>query len=314
MKQVRVPNSKHVFLRVAQLKEAIYAALFRIDRRNDGMDIVIVALFGPSGSGKSSLFNTLTGESYSHISSIERPATKGALCALPSEHREHLSQGLFQTLKHSSMSEKTTSGHEGEVTFVDHSLDQRCVLVDSPDYDTRHDMNREVARRICCWADLVVFVTSVERYADRSTATEFETFEASNLPVIAILNRIQKDDKELRDAFSTELKRNGIATHLILSLAETSNGIDPQAATIVTLKEELAKAAPITAANLVFLSDLIQHKILPDVEQWRRKCEDLFDDLQTMPALSQELQSGAAVDALVDLEESNKFWLRYSPR
>ena len=158
--RVDVPGRTDLADEIDQIREVANAARFRAHRRAHGGP-VIATLFGPSGSGKSSVFNALTGGQNSRVSSVERPATRGALCSLPARCDARLQALLFPTL---ARAEDRAEGVEGAVVFIPADSTLGVILVDCPDFDTRFDVNRQVARRITRWSDVIVFVTAIERY------------------------------------------------------------------------------------------------------------------------------------------------------
>ncbi|MFT7619280.1 MAG: GTPase SAR1 family protein [Planctomycetota bacterium] len=313
--RVRVPDEKNLDLHISRLVELVHAALFKNRRSNEKNDLLLVALFGPSGSGKSTIFNALVGRDLSHTSSIERPATRGAVCALPKNLANKLDQLLFPTLTRSqSTIHSTNPGATGEVTFIPDALEDRLVLIDSPDYDTRYDMNREVARRIMSWADVIILVASVERYADRSTQTEFANLGAIGAPIVAVLNRIPPQDDEIRAAFESELARIGIKPHLIVNLDEKNGTLDATDAGVASIRSALDELEPQPEGNWQAIVHGIRTEVLPRVRDWRRDCDALGLDLNATREMAKELETDSAMGALEKIEEMNKFWLRYSPR
>ncbi|MBN1105822.1 MAG: 50S ribosome-binding GTPase [Deltaproteobacteria bacterium] len=129
------------------------------------------AFIGGTGTGKSTLFNALCNQSLS-ATGVERPKTGGPIVFA---HRNCLMEGGFP-LDEPEPSRQSTegadfapvSGTPGRLLILEHgSLDLGgLVLVDTPDLDSVETVNRQSARDLCRIADVVVFVTSEEKYAD----------------------------------------------------------------------------------------------------------------------------------------------------
>ena len=297
---------------VGRLRELIHAGLFRLESRTSETPL-IAALFGPSGSGKSSLFNAALGTSFSHTSSIERPATRGAICALPRDCDENLRTQLLPTLKH--IGEETHSqGHFDSLTVIPQGSLPGLVLIDCPDYDTHFEMNRDAARKVFAWADLIILMVSVERYADRSTAEEFEHLGAEARPVLGILNRVPGEAEDLLNAWARELERTGLKVIRMIPIAEGPDGMGGADEAVSFIRNLAATQSRLKDADWSSIYQSLEREILPWVRHWRRRSDVLLKDLASVSTAPQELQFNQAVLALESWEEKNKFWLRYSPR
>jgi hypothetical protein len=176
-----------------------------------------VVLLGGTGTGKSTLFNALAGETLSDTG-VERPKTQGPILymhrdripalesyfpfpskqllrvssqPLPSnaDERAHLSPPKTQIpptpLKggRGDVHGKAHTGTAEHFLVIEHTRDAlaHLVLVDTPDLDSVALGNRQIAEDLYLFADVVVFVTSQEKYAD-------------HVPY-HFLRRVQKDGK-----------------------------------------------------------------------------------------------------------------------
>ena len=63
------------------------------------------------------------------------------------------------------------------------------VLIDSPDFDSVERENRTAADRIFGEAEVLVFVTDVQKYADQSTWDYLERMDAARKPAVMVLNK-----------------------------------------------------------------------------------------------------------------------------
>lgn len=119
----------------------------------------VVALAGPTGSGKSSLFNALAELNLSRVG-VERPTTAHTLaCAWEPVDAQPLLDWLG--IPRSRQLSRETVLDEG--TQIDlHGL----VLLDLPDYDSTTAEHRAEVDRLIQLVDVVVWVLDPEKYAD----------------------------------------------------------------------------------------------------------------------------------------------------
>jgi energy-coupling factor transporter ATP-binding protein EcfA2 len=152
---------------------------YLLPRAADAGAPVVVVLLGPTGSGKSSLFNALAGRAVSP-SGVLRPTTRRpTVLAHPSDVSPDLLPGL---------------NARGDLEVVTSSDARRgLVVVDSPDFDSVELANRELAVELLEAADLVVFVTTATRYADEVPWTILARARQRGVPLLAVLNRLAAD-------------------------------------------------------------------------------------------------------------------------
>ncbi|MCZ6601930.1 MAG: 50S ribosome-binding GTPase [Planctomycetota bacterium] len=126
---------------------------------------VIAVLAGGTGVGKSTLFNTLAGKKVSEIS-VKRPCTTAPLVYHHRDHSDALAGPSFLP-GYARGQEKVDSDGKG-VVLVPHSDDalHNVILIDSPDFDSVSDRNRDLSEDLLRLADLIVYVVNPEKYAD----------------------------------------------------------------------------------------------------------------------------------------------------
>ncbi len=314
LEQVRVPRAPGLASQLAQLKERVHAALFLIHRKINDDNTIIAVLVGPSGSGKSTLFNAIVGNAISHTSSIERPATKGAICALPARIHFNQETALFPTLPRAGQETTKTAGDTGAVRFLPGITESPVVLVDCPDFDTVAHRNQEVTRRIVPWADVILFVTSTEKYADQSTVDEFKNYGDLAVPVIAVLNRIPTNDESLQESFESEIATLEIKPLVTFYIDENDTGSLADLDDIQTIRDKIKLTKLRNRENLDPIVFGLHHDILPAVNAWASSIDRLREDLSRTIPSAMELETDQALRNLEYNEEVRKFWLRYSPR
>ncbi|HUP31907.1 MAG TPA: GTPase [Gaiellaceae bacterium] len=114
-----------------------------------GVESTVVALAGPTGAGKSQLFNVLTGTELAAVGR-RRPTTSSGQAAVWGEGADALLDWLEIGRRH----RLEADGLGG------------LVLLDLPDFDSVATSHRLEAERIVALADLVLWVVEPQKYAD----------------------------------------------------------------------------------------------------------------------------------------------------
>src|SRR5206468_3348012 len=112
---------------------------------------LLVVLVGPTGAGKSTVFNTIAGHAASETGVI-RPTTRVAVVLVHPDDRSALVEGAFAQLP------------AAHLRFVeDRSIERGPVLVDAPDIDSLEHANRELTDRLVEAADQADILADVRR-------------------------------------------------------------------------------------------------------------------------------------------------------
>jgi energy-coupling factor transporter ATP-binding protein EcfA2 len=148
---------------------------------------LLVLLLGPTGAGKSTVFNTIAGHAVSETG-VLRPTTRVAAVLVHPDDREALVGGALARIPAS------------QSLFVeDPSIEPGVALVDAPDIDSLEHANRALADRLVEAADLCLFVTTATRYADRVPWSVLDRVRERGLPLQVIVNRMPADAAEQAD-------------------------------------------------------------------------------------------------------------------
>ena len=148
---------------------------------------LLVVLVGPTGAGKSTVFNTIAGRAASETG-VLRPTTRVAVVLVHPDDRVGLAEGTFARIPPSL------------VRFVeDATIERGLVLVDAPDIDSIEHANRDLTDRLIEAADLALFVTTATRYADRVPWGVLDRVRERGLPLQVIVNRMPPDPSDRAD-------------------------------------------------------------------------------------------------------------------
>lgn len=130
------------------------------DRMALGVDSTVVALAGGTGSGKSSLFNAISGLQFADVG-VKRPTTSLATALVWGEPRVPLLDWLDIPGDRRHRRESILDGDD-EADL--HGL----TLVDLPDYDSVVDAHRDEVDRLLPKVDMLVWVVDPQKYADQA--------------------------------------------------------------------------------------------------------------------------------------------------
>src|SRR3954470_16401789 len=182
---------------------------------------LLVVLVGPTGAGKSTVFNTIAGRAASETG-VLRPTTRVAVVLVHPDDRAGLAEGTFARVPPSL------------IRFVeDATIERGLVLVDAPDIDSIEHANRDLTDRLIEAADLALFVTTATRYADRVPWAVLDRVRERGLPLEVIVNRMPPDPTDQDDVLA-DVRR--LLTEAGLDEAQSGTEDAPQRE-IVTVAE-----------------------------------------------------------------------------
>lgn len=142
---------------------------------------VVVLLLGPTGAGKSTIFNTIVGRAVSETG-VLRPTTREAIVLADDRDRDLLLDGALAMVD------------SDRLRFApDNAAEPGVVVIDAPDIDSIEHANRELADHLVESADLAIFVTTATRYADQVPWRVLERVRERGLPLIVVVNRLPPD-------------------------------------------------------------------------------------------------------------------------
>lgn len=182
-------------------------------------DHTVVALAGATGSGKSSLFNSLAGADVARVG-MRRPTTSTPTAAVwGDEPAGELLDWLSVGARHQV---PATEGQQ---------LDG-LVLIDLPDFDSRESAHRDEAQRVLELVDVFVWVTDPQKYADAVLHDEYvavlREYGAVTLVVLNQVDRLPVGGQEQVEGDLTRLlDRDGLEHHDVIGTSMVSGaGLD----------------------------------------------------------------------------------------
>ncbi|MEZ7898971.1 MAG: 50S ribosome-binding GTPase [Flaviflexus sp.] len=193
-----------------------------VDRQSAGLETTVVALFGATGSGKSSLFNALARTTISRVAA-SRPTTSNPLSV--SE------QPATDVLNWLEIPER----HVRANLFSKHG--DRIVLLDMPDVDSTEESNRAIAQKLAGVVDVLVWVLDPQKYADAVVHEDYLRVMSEHSDVtLVVLNQIDTVDSSERQGMINDaqkiVREDGLDATIIATSARTGEGIDVLRSTI----------------------------------------------------------------------------------
>ncbi|MDM7832609.1 GTPase [Cellulomonas edaphi] len=156
-----------------------------------GVDHTVVALVGGTGSGKSSLFNTVSGLRFADVG-VRRPTTSQVTACVWGSDASALLDWLGVEPGRRIERESALDG-ESQVAL------RGLVLLDLPDHDSIEPEHRAVVDRLLPQADLLVWVVDPQKYADDALHTGYLQrlvgHEASMLVVMNQIDTVQPGER-----------------------------------------------------------------------------------------------------------------------
>ena len=155
---------------INHLKKSLARQLKAINYKHK-KSLLWVVFIGGTGTGKSTLFNALCG-SYISETGVERPKTAGTIAYVhkknPLEEDFPFPEFEVKRIREKNDGSPNIPSVSGSFAVVEHARDEisHLVLTDTPDLDSLEIQNRQMAEDLYLLADVIVFITSQEKYAD----------------------------------------------------------------------------------------------------------------------------------------------------
>lgn len=180
-----------------------------LPRLEDADAPVLVVVGGSTGSGKSTLVNSLLGRNVSRAGAVRPTTRRPVLICSPQAREWFMSDRVLPRLAKSS----GTGGEslDAITIVVEETLWPAVGIVDAPDIDSVEDGNRRLAGELLDGADLWVFVTTAARYADAVAWKHLEEAASRGLRIAVVLNRVPAGAaQEIREDLAALAQRRGL--------------------------------------------------------------------------------------------------------
>jgi GTP-binding protein EngB required for normal cell division len=194
-----------------------------LERLELGVDHSVVALVGGTGSGKSSMFNSLTRLAFADVGVI-RPTTSQAAACVWGPAADKLLDFL-------QVAKERRILRESALTGTDEADLHGLVLLDLPDHDSVATGHAELVNRLLPLIDLLIWVVDPQKYADNALhegyLRELQNRHEAMVVVVNQVDTLTAAGKEaVRGDVGRLLAEDGIAdVPVILASARTGEGV-----------------------------------------------------------------------------------------
>lgn len=259
---------------------------------------LLVVVGGSTGSGKSTLVNSLLGEPVS-LSGAVRPTTRTPVLAFnPVDQSFFESDRILPELKRVAgrgfNADAGAASNHALLMTPREQVPRSLAILDAPDIDSVSDENRELAGQLLNAADLWIFVTTANRYADALPWDMLTEAGARKITVCVVLNRVPPGAE---DDIVPDLKRllseKDLDPSLLHVLNETqlddqklipSEHVEPLLAWLNSLAADSAKRQQIAAQTL----DGALRRTTADVSELIAELQEQEKQLDELRALTNE--------------------------
>lgn len=227
---------------VAQLSDYVIPRLWNVSAP------LIAVVGGSTGSGKSTIVNSLVGEVVTRSSALRPTTRQPVLIHAVGEEQWFTPERVFPGLARvaEARSAEANSAHPGsaqpapaeassfaapatnELRMVGSSaLPSGLAIVDSPDIDSVVADNRQLAAQLLAAADLWIFVTTAARYADAIPWAMLDDARERHVVLAVVLNRVPAGvAQEIRPDLARELENHGLGSAPLFVIGEGPGPVD----------------------------------------------------------------------------------------
>ncbi len=251
---------------------------------------VIAGIMGGTGTGKSTVFNSLAGRAISEVG-VRRPCTTRPVLFVHGD--------FVEELRRCPLLAPDGDGNDDAlcttVTIQSHGLADLAglVLVDTPDFDSVDTHNRLIADNFFIISDIIVFVTSQEKYGDMRCHEVRDRAVRWGKNMILIMNKVGSD--AAFDDFCKTFVQGGQCSPIRIERYNSSPELIPDLpdspglaglfevgaggpSVVNTRKQELERLKAHTLASLEDLEASLR-KELERIRSLNRKIQQIADDL-----------------------------------
>ncbi|WJH23097.1 dynamin family protein [Pseudarthrobacter defluvii] len=294
--------------RAEQARRETSAARAQLDDyvlpRYRSLDAPLLAVVGGStGAGKSTLVNGLVGHPVTRAGAIRPTTRQPILLHNPAEagwfEGQRVLPGLSRirgTLAASPVPTVRTGAAntaiDSLVLLADPAVPAGIALLDAPDVDSISDQNRLLAGQLLAAADLWVFVTTANRYADAVPWKLLLDAASRDITVAVVLDRVpQGAEAEVSQDLRGLLDREGLPASRLFVIQETvldQGGMLP-AGTVDELRGWLSSLAADAAGR----ADVARRTLNGAVRALAQRITDIADAVREQERAAVRLEADA---------------------
>jgi len=178
---------------------------YLLPRLSDFEAPLLAVVIGSTGSGKSTLVNSLAQHRVSDPGPI-RPTTRVPVVWTHPDHAHRYQEGFL-----TGYGTAVDAARRLRIVTSDDDLLEGVTVLDAPDFDSVVEGHREMVEDLLAVADLTIFVTSAQRYADAVPWEFLERARRRRLPILFVLNRLPPEGAdEVVDDYLDHLSKRRI--------------------------------------------------------------------------------------------------------
>lgn len=255
-----------------------------------GLDRTVVAFAGSTGSGKSSLFNAVSGLEIAQVG-VRRPTTAKPTACVWGEGGEEFLTWLGVPVDNRTWRESALDGK-------DEAPLRGLILLDLPDHDSAAAEHREESDRLVGMVDMVVWVVDPQKYADFSLHSRYlRRLAKYSTNMLVVLNQVDRLNPEERQTTAEHL-RSLLATdglenaRVQLTSAVTREGVPELRAALTQVVSSKEASVQRLYTDMRDMADRLQAQLGTPVGN--------PDELAGTGRLMDAMTDAAGVDAVAD--------------
>lgn len=278
---------------------------YLLPRLSDLEAPLLAVVIGSTGSGKSTLVNSLAQQKISDPGPI-RPTTRVPVVWTHPDHAHRYQEGFL-----TGYGTAVDAARRLRIVTSDDGLLEGVTVLDAPDFDSVVEGHREMVDDLLAVADLTVFVTSAQRYADAVPWEFLERARRRRLPILFVLNRLPPESAdEVVDDYRDRLSKRRIMSQAeaptILRIPEQrilaehgglpAESVAPLRSTLEAMSDPERRRQVVVSATQGSIRDAIERAtdVAAEIEEEVRQ----VDSLRLAASRSYQIQKAEIAESL----------------